>query len=540
MRICRILPVFCLALVAILVQTTWAINGGTLRVAPRNGWRAFEVISQNDNPAGDGFTWAMPGSFDGMGAWLPDASTLRVQVNHELSAAASVSEVNINLPNLQTAIRNVIGGGTTGGVAFVDSARLAWTNSYGISSTPFSRFCSGQTYRPNAFGADRGFVDNIYITGEEDNAATYKRLLAIDLANRDLYQLSGVTGSAAGGIGGMPFDSWENAALLDTGDITHVALMLSPDGGSQNMKIYIGDKGKDAAGNASTSFLARNGLAYGRYYYLNGTFPATSASPATSGTFSTSTVGALNIAKFEDVDTNPNNGTQVVQGIQETGLFTYDFNLAFSGGNFSTATSSFSLKKIRDQNNDLDGLFGDADNVDWTAATTLNGTTYSNGLIFVNEDSGTSNGETWMMSPTGAGLSLIADTIGIAEGTETSGIVDISTLVGFKPGSILLTNNQGSVSSQAVLINPQAALAGDFNGDGIVDTADYPVWRKGLGATYFQSDYETWRAQFGQSPANAGGAGTALTTAQSIPEPFLSTSLALLLSTLIIATRRRA
>ena len=35
---------------------------------------------------------------------------------------------------------------------------------------------------------------------------------------------------------------------------------------------------------------------------------------------------------MEDIDANPNNGTQVVQAIQETGLFTYDFNLVFSGG----------------------------------------------------------------------------------------------------------------------------------------------------------------------------------------------------------------
>jgi hypothetical protein len=527
----RFLGVGCLLILAFVQQSAWAINGGTLHVTPRNSWRAFEVISVGDNPAGDGFTWAMPTNFDGMGAWLPDTSTLRLEINHELTGAATVSEVNLNLPNFQTAIRNVINSGNTGGVTFVTSARQAWTNSYGLTNATFSRFCSGQSYVPNAFGASRGFVDNIYITGEEDNGATYKRLVAIDLANRDLYQLSGVTGSASGGIGGMPLDSWENAALLDTGDTSHVALLLSPDGGTQNMKIYIGDKDKDATGAASSTFLARNGLAYGRYYYLNGTFPATSASPATNGIFSTSTSGALHIAKFEDIDANPNNGTQVVQGIQETGLFTYDFNLVFSGGSFSTASSTFSLKKIRDQNNDTDGLFGDADNVDWTMATTLNGTTYANGLIFVNEDSGTANGETWRMSPDGSGLSLIADTIPNIEATETSGILDISSLVGYKPGSILLTNNQGSTSSQTVLISPYAALAGDFNSDGAVDSADYAVWRKGWGTIYTQADYDIWRTQYGRTPGS--GAGNGLAGAPSVPEPsaltlFIAGSLALI------------
>src|SRR4051794_2152574 len=331
----------------LIAHAAWAIDGGTLRMNPRNSWRAFEVITVSDNPANDGFTWAMPGSFDGIGAWLPDAATLRLEINHELSDA-TVSEVNLNLGTFQTAIHNVIGSGNTGGVSFVTSAQQAygrwtanggsaWTTTTGVSNTSFDHFCSGQSYKPDAFGVGRGFVDNVYVTGEEGFSTGPNRLFALDLANRDFYQLSGYTGSASGGVGGMPFDSFENAALLDSGDTNHVAILLSPDGGTSIMKLYIGEKGKDAAGNASSTFLARNGLAYGRYFYLNGTFPATTASPPTSGTFSTTTTGALSIAKQEDVDANPNNGTQVVQGIQETGLFTYNFNLVFSGGSFSTS-----------------------------------------------------------------------------------------------------------------------------------------------------------------------------------------------------------
>ena len=88
--------------------------------------------------------------------------------------------------------------------------------------------------------------------------------------------------------------------------------------------------------------------------------------------------------------------TQLVLGVQETGLFTLDFLFDFSGGTFNAAASSFSITKIQNHNNDTDGLFGDADNVDWTAPATLGSTTYPDGLIFVNEDSGTANGESWM------------------------------------------------------------------------------------------------------------------------------------------------
>lgn len=446
-----------------LTPSAHGLDGGTLRVTPSNGWAAFEVISIGDDPAGDGFTWPMPGTFDGLGAWLPDTSTLRLQVNHEISDA-TISEVNLNLASFQTAISNVISVGSTGGVTFVNSAWQAydrwtsdggtnWINTSGTTNTSFSRFCSGQSYSANTFGPGRGFVDEIYITGEEFGS---DRLFALDLSNRDFYQLSGVSGSASGGIGGMPLDSWENAALLDTGETNHVALLLSPDGGSQIMKLYIGEKGKDLSGNASANFLARNGLAYGSYYYLNDTLPGSGTS--TDGTFNTTGLGALKSSKLEDIDTSPSHPTQAVLGVQETGLFTFDFALDFSSGSFSAGGSSFSITKIQNHVNDTDGSFGDADNVDWTDATTLGGTNYPHGLIFVNEDSGTDNGETWMIEPGGGVPALIGDTVGISGSTETSGILDISRLVGYRPGSVLLTNNQGSNSSLTVLINPNATL----------------------------------------------------------------------------------
>ena len=113
---------------------------------------------------------------------------------------------------------------------------------------------------------------------------------------------------------------------------------------------------------------------------------------------------------------------------------------------------------------------------------------------------------------------------GIVGATESSGILDISNLVGYKPGSVLLTANQGTDASLTVLINPQAALAADYNGDGAVDAADYVVWRKGLDTTYMQNDYDVWRAQFGQTTlgsgsGSAGGLAIASPSQSAVPEP---------------------
>lgn len=59
------------------------------------------------------------------------------------------------------------------------------------------------------------------------------------------------------------------------------------------------------------------------------------------------------------------------------------------------------------------------------------------------------------------------------------------------------------------------SIAGDFNGDGLVDSADYVVWRKNLGTISTQTDYDIWRAHFGQTAG--GGAGTVANVA--VPEP---------------------
>jgi hypothetical protein len=69
-------------------------------------------------------------------------------------------------------------------------------------------------------------------------------------------------------------------------------------------------------------------------------------------------------------------------------------------------------------------------------------------------------------------------------------------------------------------------VPGDYNGNGIVDAADYVAWRKGGPlqnevadpGTVSSADYTTWRARFGNTSAGSGsGAGTLL--ASAVPEP---------------------
>jgi hypothetical protein len=73
-------------------------------------------------------------------------------------------------------------------------------------------------------------------------------------------------------------------------------------------------------------------------------------------------------------------------------------------------------------------------------------------------------------------------------------------------------------------------LQGDYNQNGVVDAADYSVWRKGLGTTYTYDDYNIWRAHFGETVASGS------LSSVTVPEP--ATALLLLVLGAIAGLRR--
>lgn len=96
-------------------------------------------------------------------------------------------------------------------------------------------------------------------------------------------------------------------------------------------------------------------------------------------------------------------------------------------------------------------------------------------------------------------------------------------------------------------VNDFPRVPGDYNGNGVVDGADYVVWRKNKGitsgATFAQGDgdqdgdvddddYNFWRARFG----NTSGSGSALGSS-AVPE---SASVSLLLVAVLALALRRA
>jgi hypothetical protein len=81
---------------------------------------------------------------------------------------------------------------------------------------------------------------------------------------------------------------------------------------------------------------------------------------------------------------------------------------------------------------------------------------------------------------------------------------------------------------------PDPAAQGDFNGDGIVNAADYVVWRK-TGGT--QQQYANWRSNYGKTLGTGLSLISKSSPAAAVPEP--ATALPLILGSIAGSLRRK-
>ena len=105
----------------------------------------------------------------------------------------------------------------------------------------------------------------------------------------------------------------------------------------------------------------------------------------------------------------------------------------------------------------------------------------------------------------------------------------------FSAWSRLLTNDEIAFLSTSAISN---GLAGDFNHNGTVDGADYVVWRKGLGSTFTQNDYNTWRTNFGTTDG-AGAESKPEGSSNLVPEPAGATACVSAVMALLMVRRSK-
>lgn len=491
-------------------------SGGTtlMKAIPDTGYVVNPIFTMGDTV--EGSTGALnatsAGSFspvgtpDGLGAFLLNANTVRVFMNHEIELPNSGSSgypytlangttitkggARVTYFDIDKASRRVVDAGLAIARMYDRSGNVVTSTSQ-LEMGGLDRMCSASLYEPNLWGAGRGLVDRIYITGEETSTdfghphgGTY---WALDTATGDFWALPDV------GRG-----SWENAALVDTGTTTHVALLLGDDAQSTPLYLYVGLK--DTAPGAN--FIQRNGLSGGQLYVWkadngnttpqqfngtgatrSGTWVALNAkNAALAGTaghdaagYKNDTtlhsqadgLGAFSFSRPEDLSTSPTDGSIVAFTSTGRGSLypldnwgdTYIIDINF---NASGTPTTGALRILYDGDDAGGGQFLTPeeglrcpDNLDWA----------DDGYLYVQEDQsnqvgsfGAAGEETsiWRLDTVTGAAVRVAQTdrstvlpLGSSDGNvsdfgnwESSGIVDVSTLFGEAAGTLFLFDVQ--------------------------------------------------------------------------------------------------
>ena len=215
-------------------------------------WEAVPVFTVGDRIGG----YRPPGILDGTGAFEKDDKTVRVLVNHELrpeqgyayflANGMSMTGSRISYFDIDMATLKV----KDAGLAY-DTIINRYGETLGPSNIrergdngPLNRLCSAVFVPEGSYG----LVDDVYLAGEETWDG---QLFALDVASGVLHAVPQV-GRA----------SFENVALIDSGDPSKIALVVGDDYKGRPLMLYIGEK--NALGDGS--FLDRNGLAKGKVF----------------------------------------------------------------------------------------------------------------------------------------------------------------------------------------------------------------------------------------------------------------------------------
>ena len=362
--------------------------------------------------------YTAPGIFDGLGAYDNGDGTYTVLANSELGAAVGVpylvdgvalTGARISKFIIDKDIDNDASNGyqsavIAGGIAYtsiIDANGDRVTSAAQLSGG-FNRFCSGSFEEANKFGTRRGFVDAIYLTGEEADEGLF---YALDTETDTMYALAGL------GRGG-----WETAIQVDTGSRNTVGVILMDDN-TAPIYLWVGEKSTSRR----ADFLERNGLAADQgnlYTWVPtggsiGTGAGTAGVPDSadlnalglgtaaagrwalvgSGTqvaamneaqlrSAANSLGALQLSRLEDANINPDNGQQLVFATTGNG----EFGGADTFGNLITLdlSDAFNRRGLISSSNGTDlTVIYDADRqiAAWDAAFGIT----KNGIIDANE-----------------------------------------------------------------------------------------------------------------------------------------------------------
>jgi dockerin type I repeat protein len=237
------------------------------------------------------------------------------------------------------------------------------------------------------------------------------------------------------------------------------------------------------------------------------------------------------------------------------------FDDSFSKADFADPTLATNQDRITSNvwltRNVNQGIFNIHDEAGYTAAGSPAGTQWATGL----------NNPGKMIAATNWNNLTFTDWVTAYGGQGTAGLPD--NLLGFNAVVHLLDDNTyldlqftawsmgggGGFSYNRAAMPPPPTATGDYNHNGVVDAADYVLWRNTLGqsaspagsgadgngnGTIDADDYSFWRSKFG-SVAPGSGSGNELINTE-VPEPAMNTLLlfGLVLSLLLVRKSRQS
>lgn len=228
----------------VLAQTT----SEPAQVTGIGQWTTSPVLTIGETIRG----YTPPGIPDGMGAFEREDEVLIVS-NHELTSSqgypytlangAELTGARVSYLSFDKDSRELMDAGLAYDVIY-NRAGKSITGPADLEFGGLNRLCSAGSF----VKGQAGFVDDIFLTGEETGGGTE---FALDVATGELWAVPWM-GRAA----------WESVAALEVPGInkTHVAILVGDDRGDAPLLLYVGEKIRKG------NFLERNGLAQGKLY----------------------------------------------------------------------------------------------------------------------------------------------------------------------------------------------------------------------------------------------------------------------------------
>ncbi|EAZ91675.1 alkaline phosphatase PhoX [Crocosphaera chwakensis] len=222
-----------------------------------NGYDVKPLVTIGETiPATEG-DYTPVGILDGIGAFELDENTVRVLTNHELTSGSgyaytlangtALTGARVSYFDVDKQTLEVIDAGLAYDT-IINRAGEEVDEASDLEFEGLNRFCSSIYIEANQFGEGYGFVDGMYLTGEETGGGTE---FALDVATNTLYAVPWLGRSA-----------WENVTQLDTGNTEEIAILVGDDREAAPLLLYVGEKDTSV----DVGFLERNGLAGGKLY----------------------------------------------------------------------------------------------------------------------------------------------------------------------------------------------------------------------------------------------------------------------------------